>query len=107
MADCPEIQHGHKWETGDYSANGSPHIYCGLCHSEFGWNEPSEEEIFLPRQDQLQDMLDIGSYKDIRNTHVLWLIDIPEADTWEKAWLIFIMKELHNKTWDGKWILQK
>lgn len=75
-------------------------------------------EIWIPRQDQLQDMINnknnlsfifewIGDnlkaavlIKDKK----LNLIDI-ESDSFEKCWIIFVMKNEFNKTWDGNnWI---
>ncbi|MDP2685142.1 MAG: hypothetical protein Q8P20_08985 [bacterium] len=68
--------------------------------------------IWLPRQDQLQEMLGDyekqlyilddwreGGYDDIK----YW--NIGNLKTWEQLWLAFVMKEKYNKVWDGTdWI---
>ena len=48
------------------------------------------------------------------NFHKVWRIGVCqsdgcfeselEADTLEKLWLMYVMKELYNKTWDGEWV---
>lgn len=69
-------------------------------------NKVIAPQIWLPRQDQLQDML-IGQYKDIyemiddfRNS----IINIVNnrLKSLEQLWLIFVMKENHNKVWSDK-----
>jgi hypothetical protein len=73
--------------------------------------------IWLPRQDQLQDMIG-GFGKQLR--HFLTIIqrgyNPPDCETWdimvgidnkycksmEQLWLCFVMKEKHNKKWNGK-----
>ncbi len=75
-----------------------------------------EESIWLPRQDQLQEML--ADYDGIPILSVEWVTrvaellnsnDIPEGQTsMEQLWLAFVMKEKYSKIWNGKeWVLAK
>jgi hypothetical protein len=64
--------------------------------------------IFLPRQDQLQEMIKIGNdigtlyrfYKWIalKSTKNMYQV----LNTMEKLWLSFVMKEKYHKIWDGQ-----
>jgi len=71
--------------------------------------------IWLPRQDQLQEMvLDYwwGNEQPQNNISVMlqkfwwWLNDAcPNFQSMEQLWLAYVMKEKHNKTWNGKeWV---
>ena len=64
-------------------------------------------EIWLPRQDQLQEMIWTKG-----NAPLLFLRDFLHfvgkerkyEASFEQLWLAFVMKEKYNKTWDGnKW----
>jgi len=77
----------------------------------------SEEKLtFLPRQDQLQEM--IGDYGECVNIFqdyidcvdgepmaVIW--DAPyHIETMEQLWLAFVMYKKYNKAWNGEdWIM--
>lgn len=98
----------------------------GRCYSGIDgewWARTTGEEspfgIWLPRQDQLQEMVGIitpESYLEyVFNQYFEFAddtgVDIknpyPEAKTPEQLWLAFVQKELHNKIWDGdKWIIR-
>jgi hypothetical protein len=71
--------------------------------------------IWLPRQDQLQEMLWKNGYEHKFDLHIdleQWVIDMtgdsydalqPEKlnlDTLEQLWLAFVMHEKYGKTWD-------
>jgi hypothetical protein len=67
--------------------------------------------IWLPRQDQLQGMVDEGKYLS-KATGLTFYCNVhssmcPEWEyykqflTMEQLWLAFVMKEKFNKTWDG------
>ena len=133
MCDCPEIQ-----EQRPYSGNGGNEFWwCKLhnkaarysdelqdvtcfvkgwedCHTFYEWDERDPNLLWLPRQDQLQEMVladEILDRMGIRfgESKHLFLTErfLPWAvlDTYEKAWLTFVMHELHNKLWDGQeWI---
>ncbi len=68
--------------------------------------------VWLPRQDQLQDMLDMGTasaklkqFSDFIDRKLQ--IDIKHSleifdKSMEQLWLIFVMYVKHNKTWGGE-----
>ena len=69
--------------------------------------------IWLPRQDQLQEMIvtDFGC-NEAFNTYYLLdgfykFLNLPksavELNSMERLWLAFVMNELHNLRWDGEW----
>jgi len=79
-----------------------------------------ETNIWLPRQDQLQDM--VGDYRTLNqylaayyDAMLNWKEYMGETreDYWENTftsmeqlWLAFVMKEKYNKVWNGeKWII--
>jgi len=99
--------YGHGVET-DFWEEGKPNkIIC---------NEDSDVHIWLPRQDQLQEM--VGDWE--KQIEILddWLgnaYDPPsfKGNYWcinnltsmEQLWLAFVMKEKYNKVWNGEeWI---
>ena len=149
MCDCPEIQ-GSVWipKEGDivcYSRKPDeidnftpkyslPHIYTyddfTFKKDDYGAQNSCGSLIWLPRQDQLQEMV-WAAYVTKRPglrfvihkkepfngilMDVFWKFSCscvnavltPDDYKWsmEQLWLAFDMKELHNKTWDGeKWI---
>jgi len=77
--------------------------------------------IWLPRQDQLQEMVSFGPpsqvhmimdfmdsnyWKEIAEDGIEEYTSPEEIfDTWEQLWLAFVMKEKYGKVWDGEnWI---
>ena len=97
MCNCPEIQ--GKWAIL-MDVNPRPatdvHDYSTYIISE----NRGLECVWLPRQDQIQDM--IGC---VAGNHVNIMEQFVKADyflTLEQKWLAFYMKENHNKVWDGK-----
>ena len=73
-----------------------------------------KEAIWLPRQDQTQEMIDNPSGIWVhRHNRFHFFVSIESKldhswalvhDTQEKAWLAFYMHEKHGKVWDGeKW----
>lgn len=73
-------------------------------------NEWEKTTLWLPRQDQLQEMV----YKDKGLQTICTVIEqfskseygckFTINGTMEQLWLAFVMKELHGKVWeDGKW----
>lgn len=110
----------------------TPGTYCQICGSKLTIKEDgyisvgdsAEEEdcIWLPRQDQLQEM--VQSTEDDCAGDMLWRVIIEidgsqvdysgtvseyyhQFSTLEQLWLAFVMKEKYNKTWDGeKWTVR-
>jgi len=68
-----------------------------------------ETSIFLPRQDQLQEMIG-GSWMDILGDFNEWSKGVPRdkqpmSKSMEQIWLYFVMKEKYNKYWNGEdWV---
>ena len=66
--------------------------------------------IWLPCQDQLQEMVVYKAYKEglyqkayLFSEYVLNNINIQKLYcSMEQLWLAFVMREKYNKTWDGK-----
>ncbi len=59
--------------------------------------------IWLPRQDQLQEML--GGLEQIEDYPFFTLKGVAKIDSMEQLWLAFVMKEKYNKIWDGsEWV---
>lgn len=100
-------------------------VYCraceGVCHEDSGYYFCCGETdgLWLPQQDDLQEMWAIHEYGNERannwTTFVLdqfsyWVLSgnagLSTLDiSMEQLWLAFVMKELHNKAWNGTdWI---
>jgi len=96
-----------------------PHYYNGIYQYETDsdgivrfWN--SGGYIWLPRQDQLQEILGYPKCNAIEGfvkfygliNENMWFIK-PELFDYslEQAWLMYVMKRKYNKVWDGgSWI---
>ncbi len=103
MCDCPEIQELYPLAE-EYLPNTC--FYRGeflpLTHARLG--------VWLPRQDQLQEMIDPScsqgarldliyyAYKFLEND----LVAMMRINSMEQLWLAFYMKEKFNKVWDGE-----
>ena len=131
MCDCPEIQGGPKWKQGDFFVwcedyrlntlvrnwwieKGTVDVY------ELGsWNNSEivdrVKTIWLPRQDQLQEMVGeeytFNLLADFRGFYNVRGCDLYPASmsggnpSMEQLWLAFVMKQKWNKVWDGeKWV---
>ena len=71
--------------------------------------------VWLPRQDQLQEMVKRQGVFHTKAIQIEWIhfrdwienfIERPTVQnfqqSWEQLWLAFVMKEKFNKTWDGQ-----
>lgn len=124
MCDCAEIQglrlerikKKEWWDEGDFSnypSDGS-NVYAGHYVRLKG-------SIWLPRQDQLQEIVEIKTAQQFSDKFLgkegicIEFLDssVPNAleDYWvqftsmEQLWLAFVMKEKYNKVWDGeRWV---
>lgn len=73
---------------------------------------PQDNCIWLPRQDQLQNMAweSLGTYCSNKMNSLTWGIwdfynSIDDLDSMEQLWLAFVMKKKFNKVWTGgEWI---
>ena len=93
----------------DDTENSYGDFDCACCEGKRTW---------LPRQDQLQDIIiEYWGEVDCSNSHVVVLDDFSEyvlnecpketisMNSLEQLWLAFTMKEKYNKKWDGEeWI---
>ena len=129
MCDCVEIQEGWEIKYGDWFT------VCwteGGLHIDGDWIQPSLTDettlekfdggyeydmdtlpkpyIWLPRQDQLQEMVGFGG--DLIGGQVLLLMEyVRSLDdkyqfiSWEQLWLAFVMKEKFGKVRNGsEWV---
>jgi len=120
MCDCPEIQGKAKWLISDWTANeeddewlSSPICLVMPRFIKFSYDGC----VWLPRQDQLQEMVLIGKddapcSRTIK--FVAWLSVFDEElakvcllyGSMEQLWLAFVMKQLYNKAWsNGEWVV--
>ena len=137
MCDCPEIQREMRWADrgqqgmylkGDFflGEDGGIHIAGdvdndGNCYTMETFEDEEATEctdsifakVWLPRQDQLQEMLSNVEYK-IELLHCFymdcwqWLICVSKkefkGDSAEQAWVQVYMWHKYYKTWNGqKW----
>lgn len=125
MSDCPEIQGEWKPIEGDWVLEKTykdvPRVLKdgfreGTFITEIQWEENDylDQKLFiwLPRQDQLQEMLGdyekqfevLDNWREGGCDDVLYW-NIGNLKSWEQLWLAFVMWELsHKKKWDGsKW----
>lgn len=111
------IRKGYELEEGDYIVSGGVvYTYCPQCVYET-WPAAELDKLekyphWLPRQDQLQKMINIKDYDflitsngvefflDILNWHPKRL-KIEHINSMEQLWLAFVMKEKYQKTWTG------
>jgi len=76
---------------------------------EFWHIDDDGDNTWLPRQDQLQEMVKRGNAK-FHPYNLLWRLmrfahNSFDCTTMEQLWLAFVMKEKYNKTWNGEdWI---
>ena len=129
---APEIQELWKPEVGDIAKmwlyrtkfiGCVINIHSGFVDLEQGYgNQTKKELIWLPRQDQLQDIIGIGEHADeitkcrcldcvILDFYKFWRDRDPINDgtalltSMEQLWLAFVMHEKYRKKWDGEeWI---
>lgn len=116
MCDCEEIQKLWKPKEGDFVSHKERYDPGVLLIID----ELVKKLIFLPRQDQLQKMVDFKLYQ-LNFAFSEWYYDIDETgdcdfhvkhehchfETMEQLWLAFVMFELHQKQWSSnerKWV---
>ena len=70
----------------------------------------NEKTIWVPRQDQLQELTGIKSIPTLLSQFNEFVVENVEyvtqfIDSCEKLWLAFIMKKRYNKVWNGgEWV---
>jgi len=134
MCDCEEIQEGHKWEYGDWLIAEYGLFQIGTATFDYDMSNknipPIRSElpiatiqnrdieaqtftgrlIWLPRQDQLQEMIgDFDKCQDLMHDYLSSRIGASITNLWlspplsmEQLWLAFVMKEKYNKVWSSE-----
>jgi hypothetical protein len=104
-----EIQkHKREFTYEDY-------VFCAYCKKVHLSLHTDKDVVWLPRQDQLQEMVMDTKYGValLRNFYD-WAVDggfLRHERKWhlwsmEQLWLAFVMKELWNKHWNGEdWVI--
>lgn len=116
-----EIQAEWKPQDGDWTYGSpfedgtNPRVECFALFDLDDWEWKLNPHIWLPRQDQLQEMVCV-KFKVMAEA-VQWLYS--EIAPWpkepseyyrsftsfEQIWLAFVMKEKYHKTWNGEdWV---
>jgi len=117
MCICKEIQKKWKIEEGDYFfKKSSSEVYFYFCGHE-GWPFAEAQRRFyawLPRQDQLQAMIEhikylYGFYLRVAgwtgqlfNREEKLIFEVGELQSFEQIWLCFFMWIKHQKAWNGE-----
>ncbi len=107
-----EIQKAWKPIIGDVFM-GSDDVMPGRSYAIYiGILENKETSIWLPRQDQLQEMIDWNNYGSYHTSLKVAMLEEfyktvkisiePEDISMEQLWLAFVMKEKYNKVWTGQ-----
>ncbi len=129
MCDCEEIQSQRKrisewdgklWmfnEGGDFITNAKLARLGSERATRATSGKNSPKLVWLPRQDQLQEMVDnVPTYieklgnifravRDFKLTERHWAEKDFPFTSMEQLWLAFVMKEKYSKVWDGqKWL---
>ena len=119
MCDCPEIQTNKPNYDGleRNALDTFSYLYMGE-HGHWWWST-LDKNIWLPRQDQLQEILPefiakAGFVAPVASHFADFAVACANdprywnLDTFEQLWLAFVMHEMHEKyrkVWDGeKWI---
>ena len=124
MCDWPKIQGTRELGRGDFFAILKTPIDDGCLDVRIVGDQKmwmiAHRSVWLPRQDQLQEMIksyykthpsnafecdDFGLVEYFYN--FCWLEEDRNWDkegitTMEQFWLVFVMKEKHNKIWNGE-----
>ena len=102
----------HIW-LGDFYQNGKEYLPEAFICCKVIWYK--EKEVWLPQQDQLQEMIPLKSkfhrIVDKLYDFTEWIkINAAQASSecsMEQLWLGFVMSELYKKQWDfnkEKWV---
>lgn len=123
--EAKEIQEGWSPQIGDFVYQNHPtskEWICGIIAYPESVTKNIEIIAWLPRQDQLQNILKKDLDKQLTFWHTImdferyfkaiWRDecknDYPNEVNLDRLWLNFFMKKKYNKTWSGKnWVLIK
>jgi len=108
-----EIQGNWKPSIGDFvyrniEFKNDIKIICEGCYDVFDVlaindlnSPPYKSLIWLPRQDQLQEILEGEYYFYFNRFHNFCSQNYAKYLSFEQLWLAFVMKEKYNKIWNG------
>ena len=101
MADCPEIQEPERWLLFKPRK-----LDCIVWSGADVFFDGKDKLIWLPRQDQLQEMILANSpyYHKLRMLYESWIKGLgfeKNFTSMEQLWLAFVMKEKYSKQWNG------
>ena len=103
MCDCPEIQ--GQVNLIPLMLTGAPTDNNGIVLGVR--NLDIIGGVWLPRQDQLQEMVaqdgNLPVWK-VEEWFHNWIPRGARPESFEQLWLAFVMKEKYDKVWDGKWV---
>ena len=104
------VQKEFPLPVGGYYTDGET-LFCGCDIHSVGIDYETEEFIWLPRQDQLQEMIKKGNETAHELNARLYRFSSKNSSiltinySMEQLWLAFVMKEKFNKTWNGEeWV---
>ena len=107
MCDCKEVQ-----DVRPFIADMDDNRHLGCTPTGDFYYGFREKIVWLPRQDQLQEMM-LDPKGEFLPCLVLgdWYLNSEYCDvlnkrlyTEEQRWLAYVMKKKFNKAWDGKWL---
>jgi len=98
-----------EWNVGDVLFRYGE-VEVSSNEGEYGLPDRQDGEVWLPRQDQLQEMRSWDKRMTIRETLETFSVFIgferaeyyDKFTSMEQLWLAFVMKEKYNKQWNGK-----
>ena len=98
MCDCEEVQ--NQWRRFSVDVSQDSLVWGGE-------SERNHDMLWLPRQDQIQEMLQLELHEllELCSESVIQEALYRYAESFEQLWLAVYMDEKHGKAWDGKeWI---
>ena len=100
----PDFSKGDIFVSGEVSVVHMDYPDCRLRKDGSRYSYDDAPLIWLPRQDQLQEMVE----KTIPDVAGLLAFALEQGQpvreaypTWEQLWLAFVMKEKYKKVWNG------
>jgi hypothetical protein len=105
-ATAQEIQGRWAYQRGDWWAfyDGEWMACCDTADNFIGF-EGANGEAWLPRQDQLQELVGWGVDALVHDAARLLREEEWQCASMEELWLRIVMHEKHNKDWNGEaWV---
>jgi hypothetical protein len=110
MCDCPEIQNSEYATKQYFPPHDNIYVLKDTHEYQRYYQYKHSKNIWLPRQDQLQEM--VGLYDDRGVKRHEWyslscefcdfaITNGKQFTSMEQFWLAFVMEEKYNKVWTG------